>query len=104
MNASDEITTQLGKEQGEKKDSILGFAIKTALGSVDVLSVVSRLQCLKSGRENDGSIWLLDGRRLVQFWPIEVKTVHEGHKCEIVATMPYKTFDWKKEKPLTPYA
>lgn len=80
------------RETAEKLDGLLMVQINDRLGEgkwslVDLRGRLTRI----TDRDHTSEIWELDGKPILQTWPIKVETVHEGHAIKLVVTQPYRT-------------
>lgn len=81
------------RETAAKLDSLLTVQINDRLGDgqwalVDLRGRLTRF----TDRDQTSEIWELDGKPILQTWPLKVETVTEGHAIKLVVTQPYRTF------------
>lgn len=73
-------------------DDLLGKAITEVIGEGwSLIDLKGRLQSVRVRDEPQETI-MLDGKPLVELWPVELETVNEGGKITIKATRRYRTF------------
>jgi hypothetical protein len=83
----------VAREAAAKLDGLLTTQINETLGvgSWAVGDLRGRLTRI-TDKDCTSEIWELDGKPIMQTWPVKVETVAEGHAIKIVVTQPYRTF------------
>ena len=81
------------RETAAKLDGLLTVQINACLGAgqwalVDLRGRLTRI----TDKDHTSEIWELDGKPILQTWPLKVETVTEGHAIKLVVTQPYRTF------------
>ena len=85
-------TDSLAHESAKKTDAILTGAINAVIGKGwQICDLKGRLSCVKIAGHPQETI-TLDGKPLVELWPVELETVSENGKITIKATRNYRTF------------
>lgn len=82
----------LARDSAKTTDEILSAEITAMVGDGWMIAdLQGRLQSVRVRNEPQETI-LLDGKPLVELWPVELKTVNKGGKITIKATRRYRTF------------
>ena len=81
------------REIAAKLDGLLTVQINDRLGAgrwalVDLRGRLTRI----TDKDHTSEIWELDGKPILQTWPLKVEIVTEGHAIKLVVTQPYRTF------------
>lgn len=91
-NIMDKPTEQLAINMGGKTDSIIRVHVTRALGNdqwilIDIASRMQRVQRIGEPQE----VITLDGKPLLELWPVEVTTEPDGNAIKVVATQKYRS-------------
>jgi len=85
-------SVSLARDFAKMTDELLGKAITAVIGEGwALLDLKGRLQSVRVRNEPQETI-MLDGKPLVELWPVELETFNEGGKITIKATRKYRTF------------
>ena len=85
-------SASLAHDSAKATDEILSAEITAAVGEGWMIADLrGRLQSVRVRDEPQETI-TLDGKPLVELWPVELETVNEGGKITIKATRRYRTF------------
>jgi hypothetical protein len=91
LDAAD-CSASLARDSAKATDEILSAEITAMVGDGWMIADLrGRLQSVRVRDEPRETI-LLDGKPLVELWPVELETVNEGGKITIKATRRYRTF------------
>ena len=83
--------SSLAHESAKNTDAILTDAISAVIGrGWEVSDLKGRLACVKiQGQPQE--TYTLDGKPILELWPIQLETINEGGKFTIKATRNYRT-------------
>jgi len=85
-------SASLAWDPAKVTDEILSSEITAMIGEGWIIADLrGRLQSVRVRDEPQETI-TLDGKPLVELWPVELETVNEGGKITIKATRRYRTF------------
>jgi hypothetical protein len=84
--------SSLAHESAKNTDAILTDAITAVIGKGwQICDLKGRLACVKiQGQPQE--TYTLDGKPILELWPIQLETINEGGKFTIKATRNYRTF------------
>jgi hypothetical protein len=103
-SALGELSGSAARETAAKLDGLLTIQINAHLGAgswvlTDLRGRLTRI----TDKDHTSEIWELDGKPILQTWPVKIETVTEGHAIKMVVTQPCRTFSPKRKcsQPVT---
>jgi hypothetical protein len=91
LDAAD-CSASLARDSAKATDEIFSAEITAMVGEGWMIADLrGRLQSVRI-RDQPQETITLDGKPLVELWPVELETVNEGGKITIKATCRYRTF------------
>lgn len=88
-----DMADSAARETARRLDDLLTDQIngRLGIGQWELVDLHGRLTRV-TDKEHTSEIWELDGKPILQTWPLKFETVVEGCVTKLVMTQPYRTF------------